>query len=327
MNKLAVLAIVSAGITVSSAIPASAQATQRIFPRPGQANNVSRPNPIYAPSIPPARSSVVVDARGNRYVAEERFVSVWDQRQGRWVLGRTQEYRGLPPFQSRPPVDLQSSKAQWTTATKPTIQDRIRPAQRTNEIVQPATQGTTATKPTIHDQIGAAQGTNQIGQSGVQGTAPTGPTIHDQIGAAQGTNQIGQPINASYSSLQPQSLAPGVAIAASAPGQPTNAGNLSPPPATAGPQPFYATNLGIYYLPVPYDDGTFGLRLTSEPVPGKPASTLPLDTDDVVFLLNDQRFKNSDDLLNHFGQTTGGYIDSSTKSTQSGTITLPPRGG
>ena len=323
MNKLALLAIVLAGITASNAIPALAQAPRRFFPRSGQANNVYRPNPIYAPSTPPARSNVVVDARGNRYVAEQRFVSVWDQRQGRWVLGRTQEYRGLPPFQSRPPVDLQASKAQWITATKPIIHNGIGTTLGTNHIGQPATQGTTQTKPPIHEEIGAARGTNQIGQTAAQGTPPTGAGINQGIGSAQESNQISQPINTSNS--PPQSLTSGAVIAASTPGQPTNAGSLSPP--SAEPQPFYATNLGIYYLPVPYHDGTFGLRLTSAPVPGKPASTLPLDTDDVVFLLNNQRFKNADDLLNHFGQTTVGYIDSSTKSTQSGTITLPPRGG
>jgi hypothetical protein len=303
MNKLAVLAIVLAGITASNAMPAFAQAPRRFFPRSGQSNNVYRPNPIFAPSVvQPSGTRVVVDARGNRYVAAERFVPVWDQRQGRWVLGRTQEYRGLPPFQSRPPVDLQTSKAQWTTPKQPTI----------------------------HDEFGAALGTNQIGQPASQATAPTGTGIHEGIGAAQGTNQIGQPTNTGNSLLQPplqsQALAPATLIAASAPGQPTYRSSLSPLPVTATPEPLYAANLGIYYQPVPYDNGTFGARLTSAPVPGKPASTLPLDADDVVFLLNDQRFTNPDDLHNHFGQTTVGYIDSSTKSTQSGTITLPPRG-
>jgi hypothetical protein len=299
MNKLAVPAILSAGIIANFATATFAQVPRRFFPRSGQTNNVYRPNPNYVPSVPSARSSVVVDSRGNRYVAQERLVQLWDERQGRWTLGRTQEYRGLPPFQTRPPVDLQTSKAQWMTPSGPHL----------------------------HEDIGAARGTNQIGQPAAPGTAPSGTSVHDGIGAAQGTNQIGQANNSGNSPLQSQSLTSAAIIAASAPGQLTNSSNLFPQPVAATPQPLYAPNLGIYYVPVPYDDGTFGARLTSAPVPGKPASVLPLDTDDVVFLLNDQRITNSDDLLNHFGQTTVGYIDSSTKSTQTGTIILPPRGG
>jgi len=117
-----------------------------------------------------------------------------------------------------------------------------------------------------------------------------------------------------------------VAVGASAAGQPTDASTPSQQPVPTGPQPLYAANLGVYYVQVRYDNGTFGAGLTSAPVAGKPASTLPLDANDVIFLLNDQRFTTPDDLLNHFGQTTVGYIDSSTNTAQSGTITLPPQG-
>ena len=299
MNKLAVLAILAAGITASHAGPTFAQYPRRFFPRSGQSNNVYRPNPVYAPMSPPARASFVVDARGNRYAVAEPIVSVLDQRRGRWVLGRNQEYRGVGTIQSQPQINLQTPNAK----------------------------GTTPARPPIREEIGAAHGTNQIGQPAAQGTASTGPTINGDLGTTQATNQIGQPLSSNSTALQFQALAPAMAIATTAPAQTSNVGRLPPTPGTAGTQHFYAANLGIYYQPVHYDDGTFGARLTGAPVPGTPASTLPLDTNDIVFLLNEQRFTTSDDLVKHFGPTTVGYIDSSTRSTQSGAITLPPRGG
>jgi len=352
MNKLAVLMIVSAGITASHAVPTFAQSPPRLFPRRGQSNNVYSPNPAFAPPVLPPRTRVVVDARGNQFLAVEHFVSVWDPSRGRWILQSTQELRTPATNQSRPPVTNQSASgtnqigrstppghaAPATNQSRPPVTHRSamgtnqigRPtppsfaAQGTSQIGQSAAQGTNKTKPTIHPELTAAQGTNQIGQSAAQGTNKTKPTIHPELTAAQGTNQIGQPANANNAPLQPQAGA--VAMGTNAFGQPSNANNPPQAPVTAGPQPLYAANLGIYYDRVRYENGTFGARLTSAPVPGKPASALPLDTNDVIFLLNDQRFTKSDDLLNHFGQTTVGYIDSSTNTTQSGTITLPPQG-
>jgi S1-C subfamily serine protease len=91
----------------------------------------------------------------------------------------------------------------------------------------------------------------------------------------------------------------------------------------AGPQPLFARNLGIYYRPIRYADGTMGLNLTADPIPGSPASGLPLDAGDVIFALDDQRLTNPNDVANHFDQTTVDYVDSGTNTRQRGTIILP----
>jgi hypothetical protein len=156
----------------------------------------------------------------------------------------------------------------------------------------------------------------------VQATKPTQSPHEDQIAKPNGASQIP---NSTTAPLPPQASPPTPVIRVNVPGQTTAENNPSQGSVTTGPQPLYAANLGIYYLRVPYHDGTFGARLTQAPDKDKPAATLTIDTNDVIFLLNDQRFKKSDDLFNHFGPTTVGYIDSWTNTIQSGTITLPPQ--
>jgi len=319
MKKLAVLAIVSAGITVSHAVPTFAQAPGRIFARPGQSSNVYRPNPTFAPPVLPPRNRVMVDSRGNHVLAVEQFVSVWDPRRGRWILQSNQELRTPATNQSRPAVDSSVTTAHWTNRTELTTHKQHAMPQGPNQVAQPAGQGTKPTRPTIHPELTSGLGTNSIGQPTSSNSAQ--PMPPSSPAGAQGTSAVGQPANSN--GAQPMNPgSPAVALGTSAIGQPTIASNPPLVPAPNGPQPLYAANLGIYYQPVRYDDGTFGAKLTSAPVPGKPAATLPIDTDDVIFLLNDQRFTKSDDLLNHFGQTTVGYIDSSTNTTQSGTIAI-----
>ena len=72
-----------------------------------------------------------------------------------------------------------------------------------------------------------------------------------------------------------------------------------------------------------FPDGTFGLRLTRAPLPGSPASQLPLDAGDIIVALDGQRLMNPNDAANHFDQTTVDYVDSGTNTQRSGSITLP----
>jgi hypothetical protein len=120
--------------------------------------------------------------------------------------------------------------------------------------------------------------------------------------SASGGNQIGQPLLTSGGSRTDQPAIP-----------------------QALPKPVLARNLGVYYLPVRYSDGTFGLKLSATPLAGSPASQLPLDTGDVIFGLDGGRFKDPGDVASHFDQTTIEYIDKSTNTRQTGTVNLPPQ--
>jgi hypothetical protein len=98
------------------------------------------------------------------------------------------------------------------------------------------------------------------------------------------------------------------------------------PPAPPA-QPLFAANLGIYYLKVPYDNGTFGAKLTSSPVANSPASQLSLDVGDIIFMLDGQRFASPNDLVKHVNRTSVNYIDATTNTQKSGTINIPqPQG-
>ncbi len=98
---------------------------------------------------------------------------------------------------------------------------------------------------------------------------------------------------------------------------------IGPPAATEGRGILFAAHLGISYLPIRYGNGTFGLRLAAPPVPGSPASALPLDAGDVIFALDGQRITTRYDVMNHFDQTTVAYVDASTNSQRVGNINLP----
>jgi S1-C subfamily serine protease len=149
--------------------------------------------------------------------------------------------------------------------------------------------------PTAIDFVQAATNTTR---RGVVNLPPASRSdVHERVIQASGGNQVDPP----------------------APGQ--------PPPVSSDPPPaqVLAENLGVVYVPVNYNDGTFGLKLVRGPLPNSPAAQLPLDTDDVIYMLDGAPFRTSDDIKNHFDQTTINYIDASTKTQQSGTITLPSR--
>jgi S1-C subfamily serine protease len=103
--------------------------------------------------------------------------------------------------------------------------------------------------------------------------------------------------------------------------------SAAPGMAPRAPQHFVAANLGIAYLPIPYHNGTFGLRLIAPPAAGSPASLLRLNPGDIVFALDGLAFTNPNDVLNHFDQTIVDYVDAMTNTTRRGNIILPPAQG
>ena len=77
------------------------------------------------------------------------------------------------------------------------------------------------------------------------------------------------------------------------------------PPMRASVQPpgreqgLFAANLGITYVRVPYDNGTFGARLIRDPLPVSPAAQLQLEPGDTILSLNGMRFRTPEDVLAH----------------------------
>jgi S1-C subfamily serine protease len=98
----------------------------------------------------------------------------------------------------------------------------------------------------------------------------------------------------------------------------------APQMAPMAPQHFVAPNLGIRYIPVPYHNGTFGLRLIAPPAPGSPASHLRLNSGDIIYALDGLAISSPHDVRNHFDQTTVDYVDARTNTTRRGHIMLPP---
>ena len=91
--------------------------------------------------------------------------------------------------------------------------------------------------------------------------------------------------------------------------------NPSPPPPTTqpssppGPPELYAGNLGIYYTPVNYPDGTFGARITRAPDQNSPVGQVGLEIGDTIFELDGQHFNRPEDVLAHKDQTTVDVIN------------------
>jgi len=130
---------------------------------------------------------------------------------------------------------------------------------------------------------------------------------------ALGANGIGQPAGPN---LVPTTLL------VSDTGQPLNQ-SVAPPAAQPPSAPLFAPNLGIYYQKVPYTNGTFGAKLTSDPIPNSPASQLALNAGDIIFMMDGQRFTSPDDLLKYVDQTGVNYIDGTSQAQQSGLINIP----
>jgi S1-C subfamily serine protease len=94
----------------------------------------------------------------------------------------------------------------------------------------------------------------------------------------------------------------------------------------------FIPHIGIYYQKVPYQDGTFGARLTRDAVPGSPATQLRLasatplyrlEKGDTIFELDGQRFRTEDDVKNHRADTTMRFIDTKTGKTMDVALKLP----
>lgn len=104
----------------------------------------------------------------------------------------------------------------------------------------------------------------------------------------------------------------------------TPANNLpGPQRPNAGRNTFFAANLGIEYERTPFDNGTFGARLTAPPAAGTPAAELQLEVGDVVFELDGQRFTTEQDVLNHFAQTNVRIINVRDKQIYAYTVDIP----
>jgi hypothetical protein len=100
---------------------------------------------------------------------------------------------------------------------------------------------------------------------------------------------------------------------------------LQGPPDRApnGAAEFFAPNLGIYYVPIPYPDGTFGLSVSRAPDPNSPGGKGGLEKGDVILMLDSMPVRNQQDVLNHTGETPIVVIDVKTGQRQEGVLQLP----
>jgi len=85
----------------------------------------------------------------------------------------------------------------------------------------------------------------------------------------------------------------------------------------------YAANLGIYYSEVRYEDGTFGARITRPPVQGTPAGQLGLEPGDIVYMMDNQRFRTHTDVLSHKADTTVNFVNVRTNAPQAMSVVIP----
>ena len=92
---------------------------------------------------------------------------------------------------------------------------------------------------------------------------------------------------------------------------------------TGEPASFDAGNLGITYEQIQYDNGTFGARLTKEPMPGSPAAQLQLEPGDTVFELDGMRFRQHQDVLSHTAWTKIRFVSVRTNCVQGARVYIP----
>jgi hypothetical protein len=86
---------------------------------------------------------------------------------------------------------------------------------------------------------------------------------------------------------------------------------------------FFAPNLGIYYVPIPYPDGTIGLSVSRAPDPNSPGGKGGLEKGDVILTLDSMPVRNHQDVLIHTGRTPILVIDVKTGQRQEGVLQLP----
>ena len=85
----------------------------------------------------------------------------------------------------------------------------------------------------------------------------------------------------------------------------------------------YAANLGVYYEQVPYEDGTFGVKLTRFPVAGTPAAQLQFEPGDTVFEMDGLRFRQPSDVLGHHQWTPLRFVNVRTDQSQAARVFIP----
>jgi hypothetical protein len=100
-------------------------------------------------------------------------------------------------------------------------------------------------------------------------------------------------------------------------------GNTRPKGDPNGGNDTFARNLGIYYQPDRFNDGTFGARITRPPDAGTPAAQLGFEIGDIITALDGQPFRTPEDVLNHTQETTVDFIDTRTKERRRATVILP----
>jgi hypothetical protein len=88
--------------------------------------------------------------------------------------------------------------------------------------------------------------------------------------------------------------------------------SLRPPQVSSPPlvqDELQAGNLGISYEVIRYSDGTIGARLTRFPAPNSGGAQIGLEPGDVVFALDNVRFQQPGDILNHRYQTSVYFVN------------------
>jgi hypothetical protein len=257
--------------------------------------------PYYQPSamMPPApqpRTWLWADAQGRRWTTVERFHPVWDPARQSWVYQGVHEAPAAASATKQRGVD-QGFAAQGL-GTNQLGSSGPGATGQPGSANQPQQPGAGGAPP-------AALGTNGLGPPGT--SAPTAPAM------ALGANAIGQPADPHVVSASVVASNPGQSLTQSFRSQ---VGQQSP-------QPLFAPNLGIYYEKVPYTNGTFGARLTSDPIPNSPASQLPLDVGDVIYMLDGKRMTATEDILRYGNPTHVDYIDATDRSQKSGDVNIP----
>jgi hypothetical protein len=150
--------------------------------------------------------------------------------------------------------------------------------------------------PERHPTVGSGSTQNQLPGNG---NNPVGALVGSIIGAIEsGNGPSGIPgyIPDNNSNNAPPSSNPG--YVPDLPAGPQN-----------GPQELFNARLGIWFTPIPYADGSSGVRLTRYPVPGSPMAQIELEPGDTIYALDGESLRGDDDLNAHYGATTVDFIN------------------